>query len=292
MKQSVSEQIVNDIINQVEQNNILPWECEWVSHGIPYNFITGKRYRGFNILALWVNAQKNGYSDKGYCSFLQAKEKGGNVKQGEHGTGIIYFNFKEIETEKNGEKKIEQIPYTKRYTVFNRSQCENLKEEDTKQNNTFESAEKIISALNLTTEYGDPAYCRTTDIISITSISDFKNSEAYYHALFHEVVHWSGAPDRLKRVKGESFGDEKYSFEELIAEIGSVFLCAECGLHIETKNNAAYVKSWLEVLKSDKTLIVKAASKAQEAVDYILKLATGEPAGEIVRAAAEQPAAA
>ena len=119
---------------------------------------------------------------------------------------------------------------------------------------------------------GNRAFFRpSADLVQMPKIEQFSYVQAYYTTFFHELIHSSGSKKRLDRVMGKSFGDKDYAFEELIAELGSAFICGTIGLESKPReDHAQYLASWLRELKNDNKFIIQAASKAQKAADYAL----------------------
>jgi antirestriction protein ArdC len=270
-RQTTNEKIVNRLLESMEKTEQLPWHAGWISGGLPVNFTTGKRYNGINILMLW----SGGFTHSKFATYKQIEAKGGQVRKGEKGTPVIYYNV----TEKIGkdagsdEEKIKRIPFAKLSYAFNISQTEGIME-DAVETGDHETAEEFIRAIPATIVHGyDPCYVPKSDEIRIPLRSDIETEERYYSVLFHELVHWSGAAGRMNREMVFQNRDiDKYSFEELVAEIGSAFLLAEFGIKPCEEQNAAYVKGWAERIGSDKSMVVKAASQASKAVEYLLNL--------------------
>lgn len=274
-KKNTNEQIVNKILESIETTNKLPWNAGWVRGGFPVNLTTGRRYNGINILMLW----SRGFNKPMFATYKQIADKGGQVKKGEKGTPIIYYNFIEkAETnEKTGDEKVKQVPFAKLSYAFNISQTEGMVEQEV--TGEHKDAETFISKLPAKIIHGyDPCYAPKSDEVRVPLRSDVETEDRYYSVLFHELVHWTGAKGRMNREMSHKI--EEYSFEELVAEIGSAFLMAEFGLTPCEEQNAAYVKGWAERINSDKSMIIKAASQASKAVEYLLnfskdKAATG-----------------
>lgn len=263
-----------------------PWTRPWkvIGDGIPVNAITGKPYRGINTLNLYWNAFSQGTSDMRYATFKQAKEKGWKVKTGSKGTPILKLvpvQKKEKteaaeETETNRENKL-LIP--KVYYVFSAKDLEGVPaiEEAPRPNwsNKVEGIrQKISSALGVPVNHGgDRAfYKRSDDRIQIPSESAFKNKEAYLGVLLHEFGHATGHEKRLNRPFGV-FGAPEYAFEELVAEMISLFVGMSTGITPDEgyfANHAAYIDSWIQVLKKDKKALVRASALGQEACDLLV----------------------
>lgn len=273
--------IVTDRIIQALEEGTIPWQKPWVGSGRAINYISRKPYRGVNTLLLDQPGE--------YLTFKQCESLGGKVKKGEKSNMIVFFTFSEHkEKDANGEDKITTFPVLKYYNVFHVTQCEGIEsklEPPSPNADPLADGEAIIdgyvsrSGVKFEpTKGSDRAFYRPAeDRVVVPDISQFKITEEYYSTVFHEMTHSTGHSSRLKRF-GEkndgiaAFGDEVYSKEELIAEIGSSMLMSIAGIERpETfDNNAAYLQSWLNVLKGDKRLIVTAANAAQKAVDLIL----------------------
>lgn len=268
----VYEIVTNRIIEQLEKG-VIPWRKPW-SNGklrFPINWVTKKPYRGINR---WILPAGE------YATFRQIQEAGGRVKKGEKSHIVVYWNWFEKEDEETGE--LVKIPFLKYYNVFEiNTQCEGLESRfktETFDHDPVEEAEKIVRGYadcpEIRFESGQAYYHKVLDYISVPPLKDFKNPHEYYSTLFHEMVHSTGHPNRLNRhgiAAPAAFGDESYSKEELVAEMGAAMLCVVCGIENSTiENSAAYIASWLEKLRNDKRLVVHAAAQAQKAADYIL----------------------
>lgn len=275
-------QIVTDrIIQQLEQG-VVPWRMPWLSRGqVPVNWSTQRPYRGINRFLLPVGGE--------YATFMQIQKAGGRVKKGEKGFIVVFWKTYTVEEEQDGEP-VEKMRFLLRYyTVFEiNTQCVGLESRRPGQrfdHDPIEAAEGIVAgykdAPKIQFAPGSAFYRPSVDLISVPPLADYPKAEEYYSTLFHEMVHSTGHKSRLGRegiVNSDGFGNEKYSFEELVAELGAAYLCAEAGIDNSTiENSSAYIAGWLKKLRNDKTLIVRAASQAQKAADFIL----GETAGEV-----------
>lgn len=287
MKKSARDIVVDRILEAIESNQTLPWEKSWFCRQLPYNFTTRKPYRGINIIVLWALSCANGcQGDQGFLTYRQASQIGATVRKGEKGYPVLFAQNKlvnAVDTSgipiiKNGELELRNQWITRYYTVFNVNQVDGLPEHQGPEA-TCLKANEIIESLDFKLIPGEPAYRPLTDQVLCPDVSDFDTSDDYYASLFHELVHWTGAKHRLNRGLTASFGSEKYSREELVAEIGASFLMAECGLTGTHESNAAYVKHWLKFLQNDRQAIITAAAQAQKAVDYILGRFTATPSG-------------
>jgi len=266
--------VTERIIEQLEKG-VIPWRKPW--RGNPaMNYVTRKPYRGINPMILPHSGE--------YLSFLQANELGGHVKKGEKGNMVVFFKPLEVEDVKTGDKK--NIPFLKYSTVFHLSQIEGI---ETKLPpivlsdaiKPIEAAKKIITdytgrtGVHINHVIGsDRAYYQpSTDTITLPEIGQFTSANEYYSVAFHEAAHSTGHENRLNRNIGTStFRSQKYSYEELIAEIAAAMVMNETGIEISQtfENSAGYIKSWLEKLRDDKKMIVTASGAAQKAADLIL----------------------
>lgn len=285
MEKTVSEIITEKIIERLEQGDI-PWKMPWsplAGPRAPRNLITDKPYRGINIFIL--AGEK--YSSPYWLTYRQAMEKGGNIRKGEKGTTVVYWNWIPVDDKETGEEK--EIPLLRHYRVFNLEQTEGIEEPPSPDNidNTFdpiEEAEDLIAFMpNRPNVHhgGDKAYYNPLkDYVKLPPKKSFQREEGYYCTLFHEIGHATGHVSRLGRkgvMDATSFGSHEYSKEELIAEMTAAFLCAEAGIEQAIiDNSAAYIQSWLKQLKSDKSMVIMAAGQAQKAADFILNRNSAE----------------
>lgn len=283
---SVYENITDRIIKQLEAGTA-PWHKPWASRGdagIPRNLRTLKPYRGINV---WI-LMSAGYTSPYFVTFKQAQELGGNVQKGEKGLPVAFYKFDEYakENKDTGETEKHNSVIVRFYTVFNVSQCEHLQVTPVPPPDThpdvpaIDLCEQVVAGWSgkpMIRHEGDKAsYHKILDYINMPARNAFDSAEEYYSTLFHELTHSTGHPNRLNRATltdFERFGDGNYSREELVAEMGAAFLCGFNGIENRTINNsAAYLASWLKVLKEDNRMVLIAATQAQKAVDLILNL--------------------
>lgn len=282
-KTDVYQAVTDKILAALEQGKV-PWRKPFKSSfsPIPVNFTTGKAYRGINVFLLNLAAWQLGYPKNAWLTYKQAKDLGGNVKKGETSELILFWKSRSISEESDGETEAtEKVVYVARaYNVFNIQQCEGIDPES----EVLAEVPQIGSAADVYANYpaikpellpGTKAvYIPARDQVRIPTIQDFKSLAEYYATLFHELIHSTGHESRLNRegiAKANRSDEIRYAQEELVAEMGAAFLCALTGIetHDLTTNSTAYLQSWLEIFKQDKTMIVKAASQAQKAVDFI-----------------------
>jgi antirestriction protein ArdC len=266
--------ITDKIVAALEAGNI-PWVKPWKdgqgygSEALPYNGVSGRNYNGVNVLLLGCST----YGSNAWFTFKQAQGLGGSVKKGEKSTMIVFWSRKIIKDKKTGEEKPSFM--LKYFNVFNLEQCEGIDPAKVKRpkTGTMQDTTATIVAANhgATVNYGgDRAFFSPmTDSITMPVQDTFQSIEAHDATLYHELTHWTAPKCRLDRDLSGRFGDESYAFEELVAELGSAFLCARVGIEQVTQSSA-YIQSWIKVLKNDKTAIYKASKLAQAAADYLL----------------------
>jgi antirestriction protein ArdC len=274
---------------------VIPWRKPWRSYGsgnMPRNAITSRSYSGANVVLLWIDAEAKGYTTPKWLTCKQATEAGGQVRKGEKGSQITFLGRLVKEDEKTGRERA--IPFLKAYTVFNVDQCDGL-------DHVRDDAPKIInpgSRDELADEFmrstgasirhreSRAYYASKGDYVNLPMFEAFKGAEEYYSTAFHELMHWTGAEHRLNRTFGKRFGDATYSAEELVAELGSAFLCAEFGFDNSTlDNSAAYIDHWRRFLTEHEKAFVEAASKASRAVEFMRGLALADQPEELPIAA-------
>jgi len=289
MKQDVYERITNRIVAELEQGVrpwFKPWNAEHAAGRItrPLRF-NGVPYQGINVLMLWGEAVAKGYAAPIWMTFKQALELGGHVRKGEKGSLVVYADrIRRTETDADtGEEIDREIPFLKGYTVFCVDQIEDLPAQfyspaeprlDPVQR--IERADSFFAATGADIRHGgnQAYYSITHDHVQMPPFESFRDAESYYATLAHECTHWTRHPSRLEREFGRKrWGDEGYAMEELVAELGSAFLSADLDLCLQPRaDHAAYIASWLKVLKNDKRAIFTAASHAQRAADYLIGL--------------------
>jgi antirestriction protein ArdC len=270
---SVYEIITEQIVSQLE-SGVAPWRKPW-NVAPPANLVSGKPYRGINVLLLAIR----GWGSPYWLTYKQAAERDGHVRRGEHGTKVVFWKCDKYETETPEGATIERTSALLRYyTVFNVEQCEGFKTpQAVRPFNPIEECDCIVAGMPNAPGFAQDArawYRPSTDTVGMPARTAFDSAEGYYGTLFHELTHSTGHASRLGREgieKLEQFGSESYSREELIAEIGSAMLCGVAGIAPQTVvNSASYLQSWLRVLRADARMVISAASAAQKAADYIL----------------------
>ncbi|MFR4133997.1 MAG: ArdC family protein [Anaerobutyricum hallii] len=278
MKKSVYEMITERIIEQLE-NGVIPWQKPWNgTHSGAYNRISNKPYSLLNQMILKHDGE--------YATFKQWSDLGGKIRKGEKSEVVTFWKIQPIEEEnEDGEKVIRQIPILKYFNVFHISQVDGV---EPKEQLKISDLEPIEEAEKIKTEYmnrehlkifekvtNKAFYTPTFDYIEVPCKEQYQNIEEFYSTLFHEMIHSTGHKSRLNRSDMQGIvrhGSEKYSKEELTAELGSATLINMLGIETEKsfRNSSAYIQNWLQALKNDNKFIVSASSKAEKAVKYIL----------------------
>lgn len=232
------------------------------------------------MLNLWMAATANGYACPIWLTYKQAKELGAQVRKGEHGSLVVFADrFIRTETTDKGAEIERHIPFLKGYTVFNAEQIDGLPSHFTAPAApTLDPVQRIAHAESFFASTkadirhgGDKAYyVPSLDFVQMPPFESFRDAESFYGTLGHEAVHWSGHRTRLNRDLSNRFGSHAYAAEELIAELGSAFLCADLGLTPEPRpDHASYIENWLSVLKNDKRAIFTAAGYAERAAAFL-----------------------
>jgi len=276
------EEIITERIVGLLERGTIPWQRPWSGGECPMNVVTKRRYRGVNSFVLACSD----YSSPYWATYKQINALGGNVKKGEKGHPVVFWKwFIKKERDENGEEKEKKIPMLRYYTVFNVEQTINIDKkkipalpEMHNEEEKIDICENIVKAMPkrpaIESKEQKAYYSPLADTVNMPKFESFVGAKEYYATLFHELTHSTGHEKRLNR-KGVMgvvmFGSEDYSKEELIAEMGAAFLCGHCQIENKTiENNAAYIKSWLGVLKEDKKMVITAAAQAQKAFDFIV----------------------
>ncbi|OJU50115.1 MAG: antirestriction protein [Mesorhizobium sp. 61-13] len=293
-RKDIYQRVTDSIIAELEKG-VRPWLKPWnadhaagrITRPLRAN---GIPYRGINVLMLWAAATERGYTAPLWLTYKQAQELGAQVRKGEKGSLVVYANtIKRTEQdEATGADMEREIPFMKGYTVFNAEQVDGLPAHFYAVQEPALEPEARISRVETffafvgadIREGGNQAfYSMAEDRVQMPPFVAFKEPEAYYATLAHELCHWTKHPKRLDRDFGRKrWGDEGYAMEELVAELGAAFVCADLSLTPQPRaEHASYIASWLKALKDDKRAIFVAAAHAQRAADY---LAGRQPAGD------------
>jgi antirestriction protein ArdC len=284
-KRDCYSEITNAIIADLEKG-VRPWAKPWDGgNTIPCRplRITGEPYRGINVLLLWSAAHQHGYQSAHWLTFQQALHQGGHIRKGEKSTTVVFSGtLTRTEQDDKGEEQEKVIPFLKAYSVFNIDQTEGLPEKyrapaatapTVRENARNEKADHFVANTNADVSYGGDRACYSPleDRIYMPSLERFKDSDAFYAVLLHECVHWTMMDQRCPRkFRPSTYGIANYAREELVAELGAAFLCADLRISLTPRpDHAEYIASWLEVLRNDKRAIFQAAATAQRAVDFL-----------------------
>lgn len=286
-KVDVYQQITDKIIAMLG-DGVAPWHKPWsATSGMPLSMSSGKHYRGINVWLLMMESMAKGYTSPWWGTYKQIQARGGQVAKGQQSTQVILWK-PVVKTDEDTGKRF-AFYMLRTFNVFNAQQCEDpsalgLPATDTNWDNDVQPLAECDAAVAgyLATgpslvHGGDRAFYRpATDTVTMPERDAFDGSAQYYGTLFHELTHSTGHESRLNRegvaqLAGHRFGDELYSKEELIAEMGSSFLSGITGVDAVTlPNSVAYLDSWITVLRGDNKLIIKAAAAAQKAAELIL----------------------
>ncbi|GAN31447.1 zincin-like metallopeptidase domain-containing protein [Legionella pneumophila] len=282
--------VANQIIESLKAGTapwLKPWEPGTGQGAVPYNPVTGKRYRGINALYLMLNTSE----DNRWLTYKQAQGIDAQVRKGEKGTTIQYWQFQEERIQKDDAgnpildaqghplKVVVHLERPKVFyaTVFHVSQIDNMPElvRTPPDWSVIERAEVLLrqSNANIVHSEADRAFYKlSTDTIHLPPKEQFKSAAQYYATALHELGHWSGHPSRLDRDLGHPFGSEAYAREELRAEIASMLLGAELGIGHDPSQHTAYIKSWIRVLEDDPLEVFRAAADAEKIVSHLCAL--------------------
>lgn len=291
------DEVTARIIAELEAGR-LPWVQPWgrvdgAGPGLPRNALTGRPYSGINILILWGAVIAHGFPSQSWLTYRQAQEAGGSVRQGEHGQCVVYADRflpdgrGEASAASCGEQADQPnrgIWFLKRFTVFNVAQCEGLRQglvadpAPLPPREIIPRAEAVIAASGVDVRIGgaDAFYAPDPDFVQVPPQPAFFHQIDYYRTCLHELTHATGHHTRLARDLKNTFGSKDYAREELVAEMGSAFLCAALGI-VPTVRHADYIGAWLDVLRDDNRAIFRAASAASKAADWLLARLSDAP---------------
>lgn len=283
----ITDRIVADL-----ERGVRPWVKPWnaadaagrITRPLRHN---GMPYQGINVVLLWGEAAARGFQSSTWMTFRQSLALDAHVRKGERGSTVVYANkLVRSDTDDAGEETTQRIPFLKAYTVFNVEQIDGLPALYAPPpapvlniGERIARAEAFFAATGADVRHGGGCafYAPGPDFIQMPVFESFRDSEAYYATLGHELTHWTRHPSRLDRDFGRRRrGDEGYAREELVAELGAAFLCADLGLALEPReDHAAYLAAWLEVLRDDKRFLFSAAAHAQRAADFLHRAGEG-----------------
>ncbi len=294
-KRDVYAEVTQRFVDALK-NGAAPWIKPWsegVSNaGRPTNAVTGREYSGINVTILWTAARANGFVKDQWLTFNQASEAGGHVTRGQKGTLAILYRDVNVKRkdgagtvllDETGKPVLDTIKLIKGFTLFNVEQCSDLPTEILSDQREpagpteWDSCQKVDEMLarhEIEVKHnGDNAvYDPKGDLIRMPPRQAFVSKHGYYSTLLHETSHWTGHPTRLDRpgiAVARSTELDVYAYEELIAEIGSAFLCAEFGVRGEMRHEG-YVLSWIKALENDSKAIFTSSAAAWKARCYLL----------------------
>lgn len=283
---SLYDDITNKIIAELEVGRV-PWIQPWGTAAakaplaMPANAATGRQYSGINVLILWGAVIEHGFPLQSWLTFRQALSLGGHVRKDERGTTVVYTDrFVPDDEKKRAQETGEEaqaIPFLKRFTVFNVAQCEDLPEDlavaaPAPEPGLIEPrVEALIKETGIAFRIGGNRafYVPTHDYVQVPPPQAYFQTIDWHRTALHELGHATGHASRLGRDLSGSFGSKKYAFEELVAEMNAAFCCASLGI-VPTVRHTDYIASWLDVLREDNRAIVRAASHASKAADWLL----------------------
>lgn len=269
-----SDLVVKPILEAIK-NGTAPWQKGWVSKGgMPMNHLSDYKYGIGNAVSCWVHNEKYGYTSNRYISVSKAIKLGFQFK-GDRGDPVrksfpIYFYSKIEKDEQSGE--VTKPPFMIVTNTANIEQFEGI--EDVKEpvfvhdGADLRPATELQVALGVKMQEGEPSYRPLTDTVAMPDLCQFKTVKGYLSTMFHELAHSTGHQSRLKRDMKARFGTPDYAFEELIAELSAVFLCAEHGIDYDIEHHASYLDHWAKLLEDDSQKFVKASTAAGKVVDY------------------------
>jgi antirestriction protein ArdC len=280
----VSARIVAEL-----ERGALPWIKPWAAtpgQNVPQNALTNRPYSGCNVILLWL-ARNRGWSPPRFLTFKQATEAGGHVRKGEHGTKVYFVKQLQVKDGEGEEADSRLVPMMREYTVFNVDQCNGLPEgiragrpmRVRNPDARDQLADDFLrsTGADIREGRGEAYFAPGQNFISMPAFEAFRSADHFYCIAFHELTHWTGHKSRLDRDLKHRFGSRDYAAEELVAELGAAFLCAEFGFDGDVRH-AGYIANWIELLKADKRAFFTACSKAQAAADYLRGLTLSTPA--------------
>jgi antirestriction protein ArdC len=282
-RRDLYQEVTDAIVAELEQG-VAPWVRPWhvADPGLPRNGATGRPYHGLNVVLLWAAANRKGYGSSEWLTYRQARQRGGHVRKGERSALITFWKFLERQERdaETGETVTRTVPFLRCYHVFNREQCEGLPEPKASplaalsEQERHQRAETFLAATGADLRHGGGRafYSPLGDYVQLPPFATFRSGAEYYGTGLHELTHWTGHASRCGRDFASRFGDDAYAAEELVAELGAAFLCAELGIDGRLQH-PEYLASWLAVLRNDKRAVFTASSKAREAAEYLKRAA-------------------
>jgi antirestriction protein ArdC len=286
MRRDLYAEVSARIVAELERG-AAPWVKPWSAtpgRNVPQNAITNRPYSGCNVILLWL-ARNRGWATPRFLTFKQAFDAGGNVRKGEHGTKVYFVKQLQVRDRDSDEAETRLVPMLREYTVFNVDQCDGLPDRiragrpmrvrNPDARDMLADEFLRCTGADIREGHGEAYYVPGHDFISMPAFGAFKGADHFYNVVFHELTHWTGHKSRLDRDLKNRFGSSHYAAEELVAELGAAFLCAEFGFDGDVRN-AGYIATWIELLKADKRAFFTACSRASQAADYLRGLALAE----------------
>jgi antirestriction protein ArdC len=295
MSKQIYAEVTTKILEQLEAG-VAPWVRPWSTspklaghrgRSYPHNVVSNRNYRGINALLLMMLSASKGYPSGAWATYKQIAARGGQVRRGEKATQIVYFGKIDVQDKRDGASPDDKrtIPLLRYFSVFNIAQADwkngdpfrPVEGEPADGDDALPDCEATIRATGAIIKHGGDSafYMPSADMINLPAKKAFVDKGAYYSTAFHELTHWTGHASRCDRKLSAHFGNPDYAFEELVAELGSAFLCASHGVN-GTLRHAEYLGHWIKVLKEDNTAIFKASALAQKAADYIQQQSEAE----------------
>jgi antirestriction protein ArdC len=278
------QEITNRILAALEAGD-RPWQRPWRIEApmLPINAITGRPYRGINLVMLAIASFASTAGDPRWCTYKQAAGRGWQVRRGEKGTTCFFYKPLLVEREgldaSQEDAGTRTIPLLRAFTVFHAGQIDGIPPFVTSAperpiTQRIEAVETILRNSKVEIRIGGNRafYCPSTDHIQLPPDHQFDSAESRAAVAMHELGHASGAAHRLNRDLTGKFGDESYAREELRVELGSCFVGSTLGIPTDIPNHASYLASWIKVLNADRREIFRAAADAQRIADYCLGL--------------------
>jgi antirestriction protein ArdC len=282
IKADVYQKVTDAIVNAIEQGTgtwRMPWHTSGRNAFSPINTTSRKPYRGINTVCLWAAAEAKGYESGEWGTYKQWQDRDAQVRKGEKSTTVVFWKFaNNTESQDDGDEQPaagSRLLFTRGYCVFNAAQVDGYTpkaEAERPMLERIEQTDAFFKAIGSDVRHGgnQAFYSPAGDYVQMPPFAAFRDAVSYYSVLAHEHTHWTANAARCNRELGKRFGDGAYAAEELIAELGAAFTCAHLGLSTEPReDHAQYLQSWLRVLKADKRAIFTAASKAQQAADWL-----------------------
>ena len=277
---NVYARITDQIIDAIERDAgplRMPWHHDGAPASRPINVLSRKPYRGVNILALWASAGAENYPSGVWGTFKQFQSLGAHVRKGERATlGVVWKPVTPGDAENAATSDaIKPRWFARGFSLFNAEQVDNYDPPvapTLPDSARVSHADDFIAALGMRIiPGGNDAYYRpSTDSIHLPPFERFVDAETAIAITLHECAHATGAPHRLDRNLSGRFGSQAYAMEEAVAELTASFVLADLSIRHEPRpDHAAYLSTWLAVLKDDPSAIFTAASKAQAAADWM-----------------------